>query len=297
MVVTPHYQIFNNLNHQNSFNDLGYGFSPYLNAAQLKQLKDLHNKIEPYLTYQNDFAVSVLTQDIELREFIHNEIVKICQPSLNKIFKDYQIVIAHFFTKKSSENTFIHLHQDAMFTDQVISPGVGIWASLDDLTPQAGSFGFVNHSVYSFAPFQDETIPRVYDSVKETLLANSREFNVKAGQGIFFDNRLIHYTRPNVSGKVRVGVTIKVTHKDAELFTVRSSQNKTDFIEVYRHNEKFYLKENWFFNPNLPANKSAFFGFIPYKNQLHTEESINKILQKRPVNDFQKTSLKSLIVH
>jgi len=297
MVINNHTEIFQNKNHYNDFLKQGFSASNYIGNEQIEELRKLYYKVEPEFYFDKGCSFSLLLENIELRRMIHDEIVKICKPFLDQIFKDYKIFIAHFISKKPSAETFINLHQDPMFTDQAISPGVGVWTPLDDLTEEMGTFGIINHSPTAFPPFQAETITQVYKNVYPELFKSVSEFNPKAGDCLFFDNRMIHYTKPNISGKTRVGVTIKIAHKDADCITIhKPPQNPKSSISVYEHKDGFYLDSNWIYDDKKDHGQNDKIGVLEYEPAMEDLDSINLKLRHNFVNQFQKKSIKRFLV-
>jgi hypothetical protein len=296
MVINSHSDIFQSKKNYSDFIKQGFSTSSYLNFEQIEKLRKLYFEVEPEFYFDKGCSFSLLIKNIELRRSIHDEIVKICKPSLDNIFKDYKIFIAHFISKKSSSETLINLHQDPMFTDQAISPGLGVWTPLDDLTEDMGTFGIINHPPAAFPPFQAETITQVYKNVYPELFKSVTEFNPNAGESIFFDNRMIHYTKPNVSGKTRIGVTIKIAHKNAECITIhKPPQNASSRISVYKHKNDFYLDSKWIYDDTKDHGESEKIGVLNYTPYLEDINSVQLKLRHNFVNQYQKESIKSYL--
>ena len=280
----------------NTFDKHGFGSGEYLDSIQIEGLQTLYNEVESKLDLERDINFSLLEKDIGLRTYIHNSIISICKKSLDQRFKNYKFFIAHFIVKKPNPRTFISLHQDPMFTDQAIHPGIGVWTPLDNLNEQTGKFGFVNHAVDAFPPFQGETLPQVYKNHYKELNEHVTELNLKAGECVYFDNRMIHYTYPNLSNKIRIGVTIKIAHEDADNLTVHRmpDDSPNPEIKLYNHHDCFYVDSDWIYD-NYKTHGEDCLGVLDYKPYFETDESIKNILLDKTSNIYQLKSIKHFL--
>ena len=287
--------IFKNRENFNTFSKQGFGSGPYINSTQVIKLQELYNEVENQLHFNKGCNFSLLEKDIALRSYIHDSIIAICKDSLDQKFNDYKIFIAHFIAKKPDPNTFLSLHQDPMFTDQAIHPGIGVWTSLNDVDESTGKFGFVNHGVDVFPPFQAETIPQVFKNNYDPLFENVTELILKAGDCIYFDNRMIHYTYPNLSNKTRVGVTIKIAHKDAENLTLHRMPGQPNAeIKLFNHHDSFYVDSDWIYDSSKEHGDSCL-GALDYEPYFEDEESIKQLLQNNTPNKYQSKSIKHFL--
>ncbi len=284
--------IFKNREDFNTFSKQGFDSGPYINSKQVTELQELYNEVENQLHFDQGCNFSVLEKDIDLRTYIHNSIISICKPSLDKRFKDYKFFIAHLIVKKPYSKKSISLHQDPMFTDQAIYPAMSVWTALGGVDEVTGKFGFINHAVDAFPPFQTETLPQVFKNVYNHLNSDVSELALKAGDGIYFDNRMIHYTHPNISNKTRVGLTIKIAHKDAENLTLHRVPGQPNAeIKLYKHHDSFYADADWVYDSSKEHGHNCL-GVLDYEPYFEDEESIKQVLQNKTPNKYQSKSIK-----
>jgi ectoine hydroxylase-related dioxygenase (phytanoyl-CoA dioxygenase family) len=101
-----------------------------------------------------------------------------------------------------------------------------------------GSHKF-SHSIYLEAinwPFFDYSSE--FNSIKKVL-------NLKAGQMVLFDMRLIHNATANDSDKDRVVFCMRLTHKKSKYYSFSCEDMDNQIVSVYRQGPGIYLGDEW----------------------------------------------------
>ncbi len=254
--------IFNSQNIADKLEETGWAVIDFCGVGKISNIK---NRFEDYLPRISDMPViiTLLQKNRAVRNDVHREILTEFSPLLDFHFKNYKIAIALFFAKKANEVKDIGLHQDPMITDQTIHPSYGLWIPLVETNISNGTLCVLEKSHRWFHPFQSDTIMPPFNNIRSELNAKCISVNVKPGQAIIMDNRLIHNSLPNKNSEIRPVVVIKITNANAEYLTLYRQGESTYLI---KNNENFYLKEDWITDKSvLPEGKiSGVLDFTPY---------------------------------
>jgi len=127
-----------------------------------------------------------------------------------------------FIVKQSDDHSYTFPHQDWIFVphDDKEAFSATIWITLDDLSPEMGSLGFIPKS----HTFLDGIIgsPSSYfinaTQGHESNLFNYLQFpEISKGEAFVFNNKCVHGANPNSTGTDRVIVGIGITPKEIPL--------------------------------------------------------------------------------
>jgi hypothetical protein len=225
-----------------AFQEHGYLIMDLLTAKDIADLKLVFKAVEAQHTF--DFVASVVLQDIEMRSFIHQNILQVFERSLLPALNKYKFVLGSFVAKRAaSEYGKFPLHQDPTFVEEENHAGLSIWCPLVDVDKTNGCLGVLpgSHRLNNLyrAPGM---LP--YPELVDTIEAGYMHYiPMKAGQVLFMNTRVIHGSPPNLSAAMRpvaAGVAIPAhlpllcCHVDEE-----ADPAKTNVFQVP---DDFYLR-------------------------------------------------------
>ena len=115
--------------------------------------------------------------------------------------------------------------------------------------------------------------------------------NIKAGEAIFFDNSLLHFSPVNLSNQIRIATNVFVSHKDAKITIcyLDKTQNK---IELFEQEDDFFTKYKQFNNGEnlLRPKMGKSIGYRAYDFPVLTPS----ILDSMKINKNKKSFLEKL---
>lgn len=231
--------IFKNNALQEQFDEQGYVVIPLLDKSDIQQLTDIfhsfHKDIPP-----NAFQSSSYLKDKATKEAIRNLTYEIFLPRIQEVFKDFTYFGSAYLFKSSGENSDVSAHQDWTIVDESKAVAINIWTPLIDTNVNNGTLSVVpgsqSNKVFSLrAP----TIPFYFQEYYDSVLKCCVPLEVKAGEAVVLNQSLIHYSSPNLSGKLRIAITSGIKTKDEPM--VFHFKNEKNQIERYEMPEDFLI--------------------------------------------------------
>lgn len=259
----------------------GWVVIDFCTSEIIEKLKTVFLKFLPDLD-EMPVIISLLHERREVTKRIHHEILSELNNTLDLHFSDYKIPIALFFAKKK-ELGDIGLHQDPMITDQVTSPSYGIWIPTVETNIGNGTIAVLDKSHRWFHPFQSDSFHSPFINICPQLQSQCTTLNLKPGQALIMDNRLVHYSHINTVDEIRPCVVIKITHTSSNYYTLFQ---KDDDIFLIQNNPDFYLKETWITDKSeFPSGVVE--GILNFEPSTVTYQEFKDIADNNTLNHFQ----------
>lgn len=233
-------KVFKDQQMQETFEKEGFIVVDFYNSKQVKDVKKLYHNLHP--KDEKGFFSSILSQDIKYRETVDLELKKIGHSLFNELFTDFQIVNGFFIVKSTGEDSYLHVHQDMTVVDESEYTAISLWATTDDISDKNGVMYLLPGSHRFFPTYRGNTLPGLYDSIKEEIKDYMIPIYLKAGQAIVFDQSIIHFSVPNTSKNVRIVSNFYFTQKDAKFLVCYHDVNDTEFegkVEVFEQDISF----------------------------------------------------------
>lgn len=262
--------------------------------VKIQLLEDL--EVEKLLSYYNaqnfdnkieaGFHISLDNQNEGLVNEVSQKIIKEMQPKSDLFFQNYQTFTASYVIKEPGKKNIVPPHQDWTFVDENKFCSATVWTPLIDVTENNGALAVIKGSHRLFDHFRSSPSPQSKSPLSDhvfTLFPYTEVIDMKAGEALVFDNRLIHASPPNLSDKARVAVGIGITQQDASLKHYYQNPNKENELEVYEVSPSFF---NFYNNKRL----SGIYDNGEFPSGLKQLESI-----KRNVPDFSKEEMEKLV--
>ena len=280
-------KLFKNSEIQERFERDGYIKMDLLQAEEVEQLKSYYfgkhfdNKIE------EGFHVSLDNLDSQLVDEVGQKIRSILTPKTLEIFENPKVFTASFVIKEPGLRNIVPPHQDWTFVDENEFTSVTLWTPLVGVTEENGALGVIPGSHRLFNYPRSSPSPQSKSPLADhifTLFPYVEIIDMKAGETLIFNNRLIHASPPNLSKSARLAVGIGVTQADASLIHYYHVPNSTPpQLARYEVEESFYL---WYNNARL----SDFFNQGAMPEELRYSEIV-----ERKVPDLSVEEMKQLV--
>lgn len=231
-------KVFKDAEIQAKFEKDGYVILPFYSAEEVEELTALYHELHP--RNEEGFFPSTFSQDKNYRHTADEKIRAACQRSANIYLENYKMVCGAYIVKNPSPDSGMCVHQDMSLLDESKYTGINIWATLTDLSIQNGTIFVLPGSHRLFPTYRGSSIPEFFQEVNDEIIDYMHPVLLKAGEAVFFDQSIIHYSPPNYSENVRIVTNTYFTHKDAEYRTYFYDKEKhPDKIEAFEQSDSF----------------------------------------------------------
>lgn len=242
--------IFKNEELQTQFDQNGFVKLSLLEKDEVENLlnyytdQNFDNKIEA------GFHISLDNQNETLVKEVGSKIKEILVPKTTDLLDGCKVFTASYVIKEPGLQNIVPPHQDWTFVDENQFCSATVWTALVDVTENNGALGVIRGSHNTFNHKRSSPSPQSKSPLADhifTLFPFVEIIEMKAGESLIFDNRLIHASPPNLSDQARIAVGIGITQKEAQLkhFFQNPESGK---LEEYDVDESFYT---WFNNKRL----------------------------------------------
>lgn len=227
---------------QKALDDEGYVIKPFLSAEEVAYMQGLWDQETAGLT--QSMVATTMSTNKAFREHLHNEICRIFTPKLNEILKDYKPLSGAYIMKRPSPDSALVTHFDWMFVDERRFASLHVWVPFIDVDGSNGAFQILprSHSMVNIWRGQN-TLDSIFFNNRTIKPGAARTLDMKAGEALIYDNRLIHGTPPNTSNQDRLAAGLVMIPNEATPIHVYTPLEKMhdEVVEVYEVDEQFYF--------------------------------------------------------
>lgn len=236
--------LFNDPAQQSQFDRLGFVKIQLFDDSDVSALKS-HYQAQKFSNSNNeDFFVTLDNAHPENARRVTKGIEDLLFPKLEGVISDYQTFAGSFIVKEPGKTNAVPPHQDWTFVDESKYYSASIWTPLVDVNEENGALGVIpgSHTIFSYP--RASPSPQYKAGLTEhasTLFPYIEIIEMKAGESLIFNNRLIHASLPNFSNEPRVAVGIGITRKEVQLihYYLTPDVNK-ETLEVYEIDADFF---------------------------------------------------------
>lgn len=230
-------KVFRDASHQMQFEKDGFLILPFYNPDEIAFLNALYEDIQPQ-EYEGFFP-STFSADKNYRTQADIGIKNACSRSIEKYLQDIKVICGSFIVKKSTPESAMCVHQDMTLVDESKYTGINIWVPLIDLNDENGTLEVLPGSHRIYPTYRGSSIPGIYEECNDEIKAYMVKIYPKAGEAVFFDQSIIHYSQANRSGNNRIVTNTYFTHKDATFRTCYWHREYGNKVEVFEQSETF----------------------------------------------------------
>lgn len=241
-------KIFKNETFQSKFEEEGFIVLDLLNETEVNELISFYKTLGLKDEKGFGFHVSMDNADKNLCKTIREKIWSIGIPRLSEHLENFKPFVASFVMKEVNPKGVVPAHQDWSFVDHEEEGFCSItcWIALVDTNLINGTMGVIKGShkfMQNHRPSPSPQTPVPLSEHMFSIFPYLQTIDMKAGQVLMFDNRIIHASPPNTSSGVRLAVGIGITQKDAELvhYYLKPDGNKNTLLK-YNVDEDFFLR-------------------------------------------------------
>lgn len=224
----------------------GFAVIPFMDDATLDAVEKVHRESgvapdDPRLALSFTFH----SQSAEHKRHVAETVYEIVRDCVDRSLDRHDVYLTTFITKWTGEHSGFGPHQDPTLVDEREFRGVTVWTPMQD----TGRIDGVDNGMLHVVPGSHKFIqqPRV-QNVDVSPFRNLHEEIIstygvgvptKRGEAIVFDNRLIHYSQPNMSDTPRVVLSLGVRTREGSCVLFRDGADGT--LDLFEIEDDFYL--------------------------------------------------------
>lgn len=279
-------QIFRDPTLQAGYDPLGYNTLDLLGPSEIQGLLERLSELTPddgFSPVHRDgkgltYHCSFLDTNIDYRRKVHALISRFFNPHIERVLNDYRILNANFYVKPPQSGVF-EVHQNWPAISDIEDTTVTMWCPLHDVDNDNGALNVVAGS-HKILPHVETATCRGYfkDFIEAMISKYLKPIPMKAGQGIVFDDGLIHWSPNNKSDTPRIGIQILCIPKDSTPAYWYFDPSHPERFELIEADTDFWLKtpvhELMQRNPQWVS-----LGYAENKNRFITEEEFVQLLK------------------
>jgi ectoine hydroxylase-related dioxygenase (phytanoyl-CoA dioxygenase family) len=230
--------VFQDEKRQTQFERDGYTVVQFYTPDEIAELNKLYSNLHP--ADEQGFYPSTFSQDKNYRQKADEEICRIGNRTIENTLKDHRVVCGSFIVKYPGPESEMCVHQDMTLVDETQFTGMNIWTPLIDLTDENGVLYVLPKSHRIWPTYRGATVPNIYQDVTKEIIDYMTPLYLKAGEGVIFDQSIIHYSPPNISNDKRIVTNIYFTQKNAKFQTAYyNPEVAVDKVELFEQSDSF----------------------------------------------------------
>jgi hypothetical protein len=274
-------------------NDEGFVVKELFSKKELSELNELYSELHQIDQKDGGMFYSVYSQNLDYRKKIHEQIGSILSNVLEEHFQNYRVVINSFVVKASGPKSEFYLHQDTTGLDERSFSPLNLWIPLEDVDITNGCIGIIPKSHRFFSPYRSISFPAPFDGIQDEVRRYVRPIKMKQGEALIFDNRVVHNSYTNQSGKTRIAVVCGLFPKEAKLQTCfKPAYELGEKVEFIEHEDAFLLKHpNFLINCQSRPNTGISKGWVDDKYQGIEKDEFQKLCTMHGVLPHSEFSL------
>lgn len=242
----PMKPIFKNPEHQHFFEKNGYLLLPALQEEDVNALKNLYTTLGIKDEKGYGFHVGMDNKDKSIVAQMSEVIANIALPRIEQELEDVQLFTSSFVVKEPHPQGVVPPHQDWSFVENEDDYcSVTCWIPLQDVNMDNGCMGLLKGSNHFFNNHRPSPSPQVGTPLKKhmfTIFPFLDLLEMKAGDALFFNNKTIHASPPNITDQTRLAIGLGFAQKEAQLQHYYLKPGTTDTLLKYTITPDFFLK-------------------------------------------------------
>lgn len=270
-------KVFNKPELEESLSRDGYFTLPLLSKEDVARLRQFYEQTPPP-DVDAEFYTTHWSQQKEYRQLVDDNLRPLLAERALPLFNDYKACFGYFFVKHPTEGSAFHIHQDWSLVDEDQFRGVTLWIALDDTDVNNGCMHVVPRSHLFANNLRGTNIETPYRKIDDLIEEKfCQPVPLKAGETLFFDQRLLHFTPPNRADKTRVAaglVTIPRETTFVHYYLDEASGNVTKYIA----DDEFLLEMG--FGEKVEEKNYQCAGEYPYETAYFTERELKAVYNR-----------------
>jgi hypothetical protein len=225
------------------------------------------------LTYHCTF----LDADVEYKRRTRDLIFGLLAPRVREILVDYDFLNASFYVKPPHSGAF-QVHQNWTHLADPSDTTISIWCPLTDADEHNGTLEVVSSSHKVFPDIASPAAPAFFGTFVDTVIEKYlTPIPTKAGDSLFFDDNLIHWSSQNDSPAPRIAIQAIMVPSDAQPVYYHLDPARPDRFELFEIDAEYFVTHTAADLKDIPQERKSL-GFVPNANRSLTEAEFGERL-------------------
>jgi len=265
--------------------DTGYAVAGTLDEATLAALEKHYQENHNFETPRGGMFYSLYSRDVQYRKTVHDEIGSILKPVYDSLFDDYRVVLNSYIVKVNGPESEFCLHQDSTGVDETKYSNLSVWIPLQDTNMENGCMCVVPHSHKMFSPYRGISFDGPFEKITDTLRRYLTPIELKKGEILLFDNRLVHNSVVNMSGNDRIVVMSGIYPTGAPLISCYKDPDVADSqIELIEQDDDYLITfPNFLHDCRCRPETGSSAGFVQWDTRQMGEKEFLSLCKKYEV--------------
>lgn len=228
---------------KSTIENVGFKVVQLMDQQMVEDLTAIYKKYHDNTPENGGMFYSVYSQDVDYRGKVNDELLNVLKPTFDKLFQDYRSVLGSFIIKHNGPKSEFNLHQDSTGLNEWKHSPLSFWMPLQDTTIENGCMWMLPTSHRWFSPYRGISFPSMFEKHQEMLRPYLVPVELKLGEALVFDNRVVHMSGINHSEHPRVIVMAGVFPTEAGIIACYRDAANNGPVEIYGQDED-YLRKN-----------------------------------------------------
>lgn len=235
-------EVFNDITLEEGFNKDGYIIVPFLSEEEVSSLKNDLIQFTPSdefkgnqetLIGQQSFHVTFFDSNQNYKQKVYDYLTLKFKDISTRLLANYKCAQANVFLKPARSG-FVYPHQNLTITDESKYTSVSFWLPLQHTDFENGTICLIPGSQRGFVKYRNTHVywPYVNYFKDGPGIHYFKSINVKAGELLIIDDRIIHYTPINNSNEGRWVAHALWAPTEAPIWFCHPHKNEVDIYEV-----------------------------------------------------------------
>jgi len=239
--------VFSDPENERKISEQGFIVLDMLTIEEIETFRQFYFSTRP-ASIGEEFHSTHYLDSPAYKKAVYDYSEELFRAKFSELFIGYHQVFSNFMVKPPGANSRMPLHADWTYVDEEKFRSVAVWCPLVDTDDLNGKLGIIPFSHTWLTNKRGPNILSPFHQHNEYIIEHKGELlDVKAGQAVIYDLRLLHYSPPNMSGAERPAINIVLTPEEAELHHYCKFGE-----EIYHYrpeNEVFYFDYTHFQKP------------------------------------------------
>jgi hypothetical protein len=263
-----------NLNKQIEKN--GFAVVPFASPQQIEELKTFYRSL-PEVNAKGTH-VTMFHPSYDYRKKVEEKIRELFAAKTESYLNGYRVLYTNLMIKEPGPEGDFPVHQDWTYTDESRYSSYAFWVPLQDVDTTNGVLHAVRGS-HKFitalrGPYVQEPFKHLSGAIKTKY---AEPINLKAGEALIWDHRLIHFSLPNISSQPRMAFTLIVVPKEEQaVHCFGLDETRGTLIEKYAVDTDFFLR----YTIGKKPERVTLLETVSQKETTFSEEQFVQMLQQ-----------------
>jgi hypothetical protein len=214
----------------------GFIVLPFLNNNEVNALIELYNMY--HSEKRTGLYATSHSSDRDFKLKFNNEILKQFENAINRYFLNCRPLGGSYIVKYNGQNGTLLPHQDWSIVDEEQFRSFNIWVPLVDTTVENGAIAVLPRSHNLIKSFRGVNVPDPFYKISEYTWKHHQTLNMKAGEALLYDHRLLHASGINHTEIPRLAVVFGIIPEKAEM---RYHYLENGIVSEYESNLDFFF--------------------------------------------------------